>query len=74
MVVGELTGNEQIPIERPMVTEDIDPDEPSHWKTIQENDVDAVLRVGNDDFQVPVGVIIRINKPATANAVGVSWT
>lgn len=72
MTIGALDGAEAIQIQRPLV-QDPDPDDDAHWVQLVQADTDAALRVGNDAYAVPVGVVIRIVKPVTTGEVGVIW-
>ena len=72
-VIGILPADKQIEIQRPLVLEP-DPENDAHWTLLQQDDADAVLRVGNDAYAVPVGMVLRIVKPDTSpNIVGVAW-
>lgn len=73
MAIGPLGSSERILIQRPLIHIDPDPDNNAHWATLKQNDDEAVLRDGHDAHAIPVGVILRVVKPATATAVGVSW-
>lgn len=73
MLVGTLVGDEQIEVQRPLIS-DPDPDNDAHWTVLQQNDTDTVIRVGHDGCAIPVGKILRIYKPVTTNSVGINWS
>lgn len=68
-VVGKLF-TEVISLEIPANT-DPDPDVDSDWMDFYQDDVQVLLTSTNMAVAIPVGLTIRIKKPATANAVGV---
>lgn len=68
-LVGAVT-TEQILLKRPL---NADPDEnkPTHWATRKINDEEQTLREGHTSIAIPVNMLIYIDKPVTANDVGV---
>ena len=72
-VVGTMVAGEEIEIQRPLVS-DPDPSTDGDWTCGEQDDVRVVLRDGHDWEAIPVGIVIRVKKPVTTNAVGVSWS
>lgn len=72
-VVGTMVAGEEIEIQRPLVS-DPDPATDGDWTCIEQDDIQLILRLGHDMESIPVGIVIRVKKPATTNAVGVSWS
>lgn len=68
-VVGTL-GGESILIQIPVNT-DPDPATDVHWTDYYQEGAQVKLDAYNLAVAIPVGLTIRIKKPATANAVGV---
>ena len=72
--IGTLVAanGEEILIQKPIVA-DPSVSNDAHWSQLSINDTDLKLREGHDAEPIPVALIVRIKKPATASAVGVGW-
>ena len=68
-VVGILVA-ETIALEIPVNT-DPDPATDAHWTPYFQDDAQVLLTATNMAVAIPVGLTIRVKKPATTNAVGV---
>lgn len=71
-VVGILGLTESIAIKIPTVA-DPDPANPAHWQQMYQDGVAITLTSGHHAEAIPVGLLILIDKPATATDVGVGW-
>ena len=71
-IIGAI-GSEEIIVQRPL-NDDPDPANAAHWGQLTIDTVDIKLTATAHAKAIPVGMLIRVEKPATAAAVGVRWS
>jgi hypothetical protein len=72
-VVGPLGEGESIQIKIPTVN-DADPTNAAHWQQLYQDGVAVTLTSSHNAEAIPVGMIVLISKPLTAQSVGVGWS
>lgn len=71
-VIGVLQSDEEITFEIPAnIDPDVDTD--AHWTPLMQSGAAVVLSSTHNAESVPVGLVLRVSKPATDNAVGLRW-
>ena len=72
-VIGVLGAAETVAIQLPTVTEPASATD-AHWTALMQDSEAVTLTAGHTAEAIPVGLTVRIVKPATANAVGLRWS
>ncbi len=71
-VVGKLGGSEIVLVQYAVVA-DPDASNDAHWANLYIRGAQVTLTSTNYAEAIPVGIVIRVVKPVTANAVGLRW-